>query len=1251
METDDGASAEVKNGLSVIGVTYTSDIVNHNGACFPRTDPIRVSPSAEDLDLNGNLADAYRNRLADIIAEKVVLGLECFQQNAYGGRSRALSSRGKGFRRVEYSRSASQMSRVLWGQQLDHRGDFKQKGANLDSPPPEPELVTPWDDQTLIVSLSNERLVAYWVSRAYPMMQVVKNFPDDLKNKVLLAITKTLKEAREEPLDRKLQVRVAVMYAVLFTPMNQSADGSQLSARQSVLKAASIIIAGDWNAFVCGWYRPRPKAREVDLTSQKEMDKFEELAQRRCLEFLKEGKSGDAYKALMRDPPATKITEKGFRESVLPRFPGIFINNNALESDQLPEHLLPELVNLTQELRSNHPHRPDSFVQIDVEDMKQQIKKAPNKVSPGWDQHCAEQFKWLLRASSSQNVSSNQQEYMKEECWFLERLLNGQLDGDVAQLFASARAVLIPKRGGPEAGWRVISASLCRVKLALRLQISSLLNLVKETSGPAQKAFDDDGTSKIIHATQARMMERPSDDLVLSDIKDAFPFSARFPALLQTQAVNLPIHPYLVQALSHEFPSLSAFALNSGFKCVVKQFEGTQAGSVVGPYIFSVSAAPYFKDGIRILQSYDPDAYGAYYHDDGTFHASTEACVEMIKYMQTHESDKRLYMSMNKFEVLVGLKDSREEALRVAEMYVRLGFQAANVKLHPKNAEMDAEAIMFAKLKYGARVLGCPVGSEEYKKGFYEDALAKLSSELDRLDRLQNNQAKLMLLRSVVSAKFTHFVRAEPMVVGSAMDWFATEHDKLIRKFFARSILGVDENALSSLAWLQAKTDAGPALRFLRDVAHSAYLASFSAAAQVIQTDGRCPELVEQMLATNTRQNELELQGCRPAARAIQEVLCAYQQQMSRDRQGGISSTLELVMPLKHGEQIQEQGHAQQGKEIRVRARQWLLYRQVKESFYDNLKSQAKRQEDLARIWTSHDQAAGSLYMREAYMNSDPNSVFNMESSAFRVACLRTLGVPFGNGKVKYASHPAVRMENGPLWGNQPLVCSCKSEWDCNGQHVFECAKEGRMSYLHNSIRDDMVRVCQMVRIPVSKEVKSGSEFEHSHGRDRELKDADVAINMRLPGIVPPNFTGNFDKIAIDVKTMAYSSEGGIDEAYDRKYTQANKQRIVERNAVNGYVFLPAVYGDMGGVHPVSFQIMEAISIAASENPGRWYGKQKQLLKYMRVRLSVIIAMASAANIMESVSTLREQGRGKRQVGPDDSQLNVFKWVSYGSVN
>ena len=126
---------------------------------------------------------------------------------------------------------------------------------------------------------------------------------------------------------------------------------------------------------------------------------------------------------------------------------------------------------------------------------------------------------------------------------------------------------------------------------------------------------------------------------------------------------------------------------------------------------------------------------------------------------------------------------------------------------------------------------------------------------------------------------------------------------------------------------------------------------------------------------------------------------------------------------------------------------------------------------------------------------------------------------------------------------------------------------------------------------------------------------------------------------------------GGIDEAYDRKYTQANKQRIVERNAVNGYVFLPAVYGDMGGVHPVSFQIMEAISIAASENPGRWYGKQKQLLKYMRVRLSVIIAMASAANIMESVSTLREQGRGKRQVGPDDSQLNVFKWVSYGSVN
>ena len=197
-------------------------------------------------------------------------------------------------------------------------------------------------------------------------------------------------------------------------------------------------------------------------------------------------------------------------------------------------------------------------------------------------------------------------------------------------------------------------------------------------------------------------------------------------------------------------------------------------------------------------------------------------------------------------------------------------------------------------------------------------------------------------------------------------------------------------------------------------------------------------------------------------------------------------------------------------------------------------------------------------------------------------------------------------------------------------------------------MRDEIARQCRMLRIPVQTEVFSGSGQARDDGRSRDLADADVAIGRTLPGIIPPNTQGNITKIALDIKTVSHTSQGGGDNAFGKKYDASCGENVVKRNAVNGFLFQPFIVGCSGGMPPSTYDTIVSISHAAAESPGRWQNRQPQLLRFMLMNISVRIAMSVAENIVTTVSQLRPLGRHGEQ--DEDATINAFQWVTYSTT-
>jgi len=120
-------------------------------------------------------------------------------------------------------------------------------------------------------------------------------------------------------------------------------------------------------------------------------------------------------------------------------------------------------------------------------------------------------------------------------------------------------------------------------------------------------------------------------------------------------------------------------------------------------------------------------------------------------------------MSLSKSVYLIGVCNSYEDAIsRKNELTEKFGFNPDNVHIHPDNylrQDIDLCSLNQLRSKFGAKILGSYIGSEEFIRNSLQSKLEDLEKEAEKLMSCADIQQKYIFLRYCFDQKITHIMR------------------------------------------------------------------------------------------------------------------------------------------------------------------------------------------------------------------------------------------------------------------------------------------------------------------------------------------------------------------------------------------------------------------------------------------------------------------------------------------------------------
>ena len=235
---------------------------------------------------------------------------------------------------------------------------------------------------------------------------------------------------------------------------------------------------------------------------------------------------------------------------------------------------------------------------------------------------------------------------------------------------------------------------------------------------------------------------------------------------------------------------------NSYYCSHINSEEGAQQGDSFGPFLFSMGAHPLFIEADRIAGA----GFCKALLDDGTVIAPHDDCIKVLKLFIEEGPKYGFHLNPSKTKILLGICSNNQEAAeRSASFNALLNIPQAqlssNIMIHPDNA--DDKSDPEARRSYGTRVLGTPVGSDEFIINWLNDFMIKFSEDVSRVTKFPNKQCQWLFLYNVLKNKVTHLLRS-----------ISPKLSRHIIPKYNKEIRGVFEDILDSsctdITWRQA---------------------------------------------------------------------------------------------------------------------------------------------------------------------------------------------------------------------------------------------------------------------------------------------------------------------------------------------------------------------------------------------------------------------------------------------------------------
>ena len=383
----------------------------------------------------------------------------------------------------------------------------------------------------------------------------------------------------------------------------------------------------------------------------------------------------------------------------------------------------------------------------------------------------------------------------------LTRLVNCMAAGSVSQevapfLFGANLFAVIKKSGG----YRPVAVGDILRRLTSKV-------IMREVAGPAAQMLRPlqfgvgvrGGCEAVVHATRATINSEvvpPEQRWCLQvDFKNGF---------------NNIDRSHMFAEVRRRFPQLSRWVescygqathLNFGSSTILST-TGVQQGDPLGPLLFSLTEHPV----VERLQEVGGLVQNSWYLDDGLLVGSPDALVQAWDIMMSEGAKRGLYLSKEKSLVY-------------------------HAHLEPANKDPLGRGVPRADLR-GFKLLGAPLGTEEFEANILEERLVSIRHLLDSLHHLDDPHMEYQLLKSCFS--FPKVAFSLRTVDTSHHQQFRQSFDWAVRQAL-EAILGTP---LTSLQWTQASlpvAKGGLGLRLADSHGAAAFLSSYGASQLLVQ--------------------------------------------------------------------------------------------------------------------------------------------------------------------------------------------------------------------------------------------------------------------------------------------------------------------------------------------------------------------------------------------------------------------------------